>query len=489
MTYVSLLSQYPLSSQITPKRHIHFIGVGGIGMSALALVLAKRGFSISGSDQKAKSSFQHLLPKQIEIFENQTATNIQRIIRSKKLSPLVVISTAIKKNNPELVAATLAKLDIWHRSELLAALIKQQPSIAVAGSHGKTTTSTMITTLLATTKQDPTAVVGGIVPYYKSNAYAGKGKYLVAEADESDGSLIKFEAEIGLINNIELDHTDHYENLDALIETMKTFGSQCKILLANYDCSTVRDNINASIWWSVNTYKEVDYAALAIESNGQFTIANIYEKGALLGQVRLSIPGKHNLSNLIAAIATCRIAGIEFSELKNVIQKIESPSRRFEYKGLWEGRQVVDDYAHHPSEVEATLTMARLMIESNKSCLPRIPQRLVVVFQPHRYSRTEKFIKDFAHILGKADYILLAPVYAAGEKPINNINSKSLEKYCKRYHPSTPVIAGESLEEVTNMIKKFTKKGDLILTMGAGNINSIWDRLKNKQWTKANAAA
>ncbi len=493
MTYLSTLLKNSVTSLLKGQRHIHFIGVGGIGMSALALILVKRGYWISGSDQKPTRSLNHLTTAGIKIFKSQNANNINSICKSTSQKPLVVISTAVPQSNPELKAAKLANLQICHRSDILAALIKKQKSILVAGSHGKTTTSTFLTTLLAKGNQDPTAIIGGIIPHYQSNAHAGSGEILVAEADESDGSLVKFQAQIGLITNLELDHTDHYNNLKDLIKTMQFFSKNCKHLLANYDCLNVRNHIQASAWWSVKTSDNIDFSALPIKIDGNLTIADIYEKGRKIDQITLTLPGIHNLSNTIAAIGACRIAGIPFSIIRKNLPYLKTPGRRFEFRGIWNGRQIVDDYAHHPSEVNITLKMANLIIQSGHSPLPKQPKRLVVVFQPHRYSRLKNFLKDFALALGKSDIIIITPVYSAGEIPIKDINSKSLSVYIKAIYPNKKVFLVENFTHLSHILKTKTLQGDLILTMGAGDINNLWEKLKNHQrestWLKSNLAA
>jgi len=335
--------------------------------------------------------------------------------------------------------------------------------------------------LLAQSNQDPTAVIGGVVPYYNSNSHAGLGKLLVAEADESDGSLIKFRAQLGVLTNLELDHTDHYPNLKALIKTMQRFSKNCKYLLANHDCPNLRKNIQASTWWSIEKSQGVDFAGLPIKIDGRQTIADFYEKGQRIGEIILPLPGLHNLNNAIAAIAACRMTGTPFNVLQKNISHLETPNRRFEFRGTWKGRQIIDDYAHHPSEIKATLKMARLMINSGQSPLPKAPKRLVVIFQPHRYSRINQFLEDFAIALGESDLILIAPVYSAGEAPIKGANSQNLAHCIKKYYPMIPVLSTANLEELSVLVKTHTMKDDLVLTLGAGDINKIWEKLRNNK--------
>ena len=415
---------------LPPQRPVHFIGVGGIGMSALAGILADRGFDVSGSDPREGPISQALRGRGVRIFREQTAATVDAIRSGVSLAPLVVVSTAVPESNPELQAARRAGLEVRHRSELLAWLIKGQRSIAVAGSHGKTTTSTLIATLLAAVDLDPTAVIGGVVPAFGSNARSGRGELLVAEADESDGSLVKFHPSLGLITNLELDHTDHYPDLESLVATMRRFAGNCRSLLANRDCPVVRETMRTQHWWSIEPEggdggdgPNTQFRAVPVTMDGAGTTADYIEEGVPMGAFHLPMAGRHNLSNALGAIAACRLMGVPFSDLREALADLEPPGRRFDCRGEWEGRLVVDDYAHHPSEVEATLAMARLMVESGRSSLPWVPQRVVAVFQPHRYSRTADFMDRFAQALTGADSILLAPLYSAGEAPIAGVSS------------------------------------------------------------------
>jgi UDP-N-acetylmuramate--alanine ligase len=377
------------------------------------------------------------------------------------------------------MAARQAGLSICHRSDVLADLINAQPSISVAGSHGKTTTSTLIATLLAATDQDPTAVIGGIVPAFQSNARSGRGRVLVAEADESDGSLVKFRSSLGLITNLELDHTDHYPDLEALIQTLQRFAAGCGSLLANADCPVLSRHFQPGAWWSIERSDGVEFAALAVEEHGEGTVADFYEKGELVGRFSLPLPGRHNLSNATAALAACRLEGVPFGALATAMATLRSPGRRFDFRGTWAGRQVVDDYAHHPSEVEATLQMARLMVTSGRSPLPEVPQRVVAVFQPHRYSRTAEFLDAFAAALALADTVLLAPLYAAGEAPIAGVNSQALAERLQHLRPELPLAVSASLDQLAEQVVRRTRPGDLVLVMGAGDVNGLWSRLED----------
>lgn len=456
---------------------LHFVGVGGIGMSALAGILVERGFAVSGSDPKPSAVLSRLADRGVRVFQEQSSATIHSLLGHGSQPPLVVLSSAVRDTNEEVAEARRQGLGLCHRSDVLAALINHQPSIAVAGSHGKTTTSTLIATLLEATGQDPTAVIGGIVPAFGSNGRQGSGRLLVAEADESDGSLVKFSPTLALLTNIELDHTDHYPDLQTLIDTLKRFSDGSGALLANRDCPILREHFQADAWWSIQDPDQADYAALALQERGDGTTAAYYERGEQIGTLEVPLPGRHNLSNVTAALAACRREGVPFADLRRAIGNLKAPGRRFDCRGLWHQRIVVDDYAHHPSEVAATLAMARLMVESGRSPLPSQPQRLLAVFQPHRYSRTAQFLSEFAEALALADTVIVAPLYSAGEAPIEGISSEALAAAVKAIAPSVPVRAAANLDQLTDQVAACSEPGDLVLAMGAGDVNSLWDRL------------
>ena len=470
-----------MGQQLDRHQPVHFIGVGGIGMSAIAGILADRGYAVSGSDPRDNAVLQDLRSRGVRVFREQSAATINAIRSGTSRAPLVVVSSAVPAHNLELEEARRAGLQVLHRSDVLASLIADQRSVAVAGSHGKTTTSTLIATLLHATNHDPTAVIGGVVPAFGSNGRNGQGALLVAEADESDGTLVKFQAWLGVITNLELDHTDHYPDLAALIATLQRFGRGCQQLLANRDCPILSEQFEASHWWSIRDPDGVAFAALPEQLHGDGTEASFYENGTCVGRFRLPLPGLHNLSNATAAMAACRLHGVSFAELRQAVEGLQAPGRRFDYRGTWHGRQVVDDYAHHPSEVEATLATARLMVNSGRSTLPETPQRLLAIFQPHRYSRTAEFLDAFAQALSQADAVILAPLYAAGEAPIPGISSAALAAAIGRLKPELPVAVTASLEELTDAVVDRSQAGDLVLAMGAGDVNGLWGRLQKRE--------
>ena len=445
-------------------------------MSALAKILVDRGHPVSGSDPRDTPTSRQLTQLGVAVVHEQTAATIETLLSDGR-RPIVVVSTAIPTSNPELSHARDAGLEIWHRSDLLAALIDQQASIAVAGSHGKTTTSTLITTLLTEADEDPTAIIGGIVPCLGSNGHAGHGRLLVAEADESDGSLVKFRPQLGLITNLELDHTDHYDGLDDLISTMRRFADGCGQVLANRDCPILREHVQPDAWWSVTSADGVDFAALPLQLDGDRCHARFYEHGAPVGDFMLPLPGLHNLSNAAGALAACRMEGVPFERLVKGLTALKPPGRRFDLRGTWEGRHIVDDYAHHPSEVKATLAMAQLMVSSGRSPLPSPPQRLLAVFQPHRYSRTQEFLESFASALQNCDSLLLAPVYSAGEEPLTGVCSQTLADRIQELKPDLEIAVADNLDHLTQLVRTRSRREDLVLAMGAGDVNGLWPRL------------
>ncbi|WP_071841073.1 UDP-N-acetylmuramate--L-alanine ligase [Prochlorococcus sp. MIT 0801] len=457
--------------------HIHFIGIGGIGMSALAMILAKKGYSISGSDQKKNLTLKKLAENKVHTFPTQAESNIDEILKVHGKNILVVRSSAIHRDNSELSKARKYNLTIKHRSEILAFLIEQKRSIIVSGSHGKTTTSTYITTLFSYANKNPTAIIGGIIPLYKKNYNFGNSEFLIAEADESDGSLVNFNPNIGLITNLELEHVDHYLDLEDLIKTMKQFAQKCECLITNFDCENLRDNIQSSKLFSIKKINNIDFALIPKESNGYEIIAEYYEKEKFIDVIKIPVPGIHNLSNTVAAIAACRVAGILFKDIKEGIKNLKLPSRRFEFKGLWQNRLIVEDYAHHPSEIDAAISIASTIIKTKHKLSKILPRRLVTIFQPHRYSRTQKFQKEFAKSLSQSDLVIITPIYSAGEDKVEDINNKNIGDELKKIKPNLEIYTPDNNQDVIKIIKKHTLEKDLILIMGAGDINLICENL------------
>ncbi|MBW4454683.1 MAG: UDP-N-acetylmuramate--L-alanine ligase [Nostoc indistinguendum CM1-VF10] len=462
-------------------RPFHFIGIGGIGMSALAYVLAKRQFPVSGSDlrpnhitHKLESIGAHIFGRQeasnLEFFRPQVLVNAvvlnsqeQLPTDTKSKLPQVICSTAINTNNLEYKAALELGCPIFHRSDVLAALIADYHSIAVAGTHGKTTTSSMIGYMLLEAGLDPTILIGGEVNAWEGNARLGQSQYLVAEADESDGSLVKHAPEIGIITNIELDHPDHYDTLEEVIDIFQTFAQSCKTLIGSIDCPTVRDRLQPTISYSLHSDTDADYTVTNIDYRADGTTALVWEKGKALGVLKLRLLSRHNLSNALAAVAVGRALGLEFGEIAKGIATFEGARRRFEFRGEVDGITFIDDYAHHPSEIRATLAAARLQA--------RPGQRVVAIFQPHRYSRTLTFLEEFAESFTHADLVVLTDIYSAGEPNLGQITGEHLAAEIAKQH--SPVVYQPTLPSVCEFLLQTLRPGDLALFLGAGNLNQV----------------
>ena len=440
-------------------RPFHFIGVGGIGMSALAYILAQKGFQVSGSDVRPNHITHKLESIGVNFFGKQEPSNLEFF--NVDSSPQVVCSTAINASNSEYKAALEKGCPIFHRSDILAALISQYKSIAVAGTHGKTTTSSMIGYMLLQAGVDPTIIVGGEVKAWEGNARLGQSPYLVAEADESDGSLVKHSPEIGIITNIELDHPDHYDTLDEVVNIFKTFTNQCKTVVACIDCENVSDRFQPDISYSLSPDSGADYYATNIDYRADGTTALVWEKGIALGVLNLAVLGHHNLSNALAAVAIGRMLGLEFGEIARGLATFEGARRRFEFRGEVDGITFIDDYAHHPSELSATLAAARLQA--------RPGQRVVAIFQPHRYSRTQAFLGEFAKSFNHADLVVLTNIYSAGEPNTGLISGEKLALEVAKNHSN--VEFQSTLADIRLFLEQNLRPGDLALFLGAGNLN------------------
>ncbi len=483
----------------------HFIGIGGIGMSALAYILAKRQVPVFGSDIRSSHITQRLQENGAQIFWRQDASNLD-FYRQKSASPdeaavlnsasgdesgglpaiapkpgrrrtdenpspselpQVICSTAIDGSNSEYQAALDLGCPIFHRSELLAALISEYQSIAVAGTHGKTTTSSMLAYVLLQAGLDPTIVVGGEVKAWEGNARLGQGPYLVAEADESDGSLAKLSAKIGVVTNIELDHPDHYQSLDQVIEIFETFKERCTDLVGCIDCETVRDRIQPNISYSLNLDSGADYTVDCVAYRADGTTARVWERGQILGQLSICLLGAHNLSNALAVVAVGRLVGLDFATIAREIATFDGAARRFETRGNYNDIQFVDDYAHHPSEIRATLHAASLQTKGLRSR----SRRIVAVFQPHRYSRTRAFLAEFAQSFSEADVVVVTDIYSAGEANEFQLSGQQVADEISAHHPR--VCYSPSLSAVSEFLIEGLLPGDLAIFLGAGNLNQI----------------
>lgn len=471
----------------------HFLGIGGIGMSALAYILAKRQIPVSGSDLKTSHITRRLQSVGAKIFHRQEARNlsifasdyqVSNLVTARekaikidldkvsrysltinKSEPQIICSTAINDNNPEYQAALELGYPIFHRSDVLAALIDEYHSIAVAGTHGKTTTSSLIGYLLFHAGLDPTIIVGGEVDAWDGNAHLGDGEYLVAEADESDGSLTKHSPKIAIITNIELDHPDHYQSLEEVINTFKVFANQSETVIACEDCQTIRNHLKPEITYSLNPESDADYLIKNVIYQANGSKGEVWERGQYLGLIEVPLLGQHNLSNALAAIAVGRKLGLEFGVIASAIAAFQGAKRRFEYRGESAGVTFIDDYAHHPSEIRCTLQAARLrLLEDNY-------KRVVAIFQPHRYSRTATFLDEFATAFTDADIVIITDIYSAGEINTHNLSGEQVAEAIGVYNKK--VYYYPSLNSLGSFLSEIFQPGDLAMFLGAGNLNQI----------------
>ncbi|MCY7367221.1 MAG: UDP-N-acetylmuramate--L-alanine ligase [Chamaesiphon sp.] len=460
-------------------RPIHFIGIGGIGMSGLAYVLARRGLPVTGSDIRSTNITQKLEAEGAHIFFTQTASNLDYFQDhpSGYSTPQIICSTAIGKTNGELAAALELGCPIFHRSDVLAKLISEYSSIGVAGTHGKTTTSSMIGYMLVAAGVDPTIVVGGEVAAWDGNARVGNSEYFVAEVDESDGSIVKHSPKIGIITNIELDHPDHYKSLDQVVGVFTAFKQQCQITIGSVDCEIVREQIKPTISYSVEPEQAADYTATNINYHSAGTSAQVYEYGKLLGTLELGVLGKHNLSNALAVIAVGRKIGLDFMAIASGLASFDGAKRRFELRGYQNHITFIDDYAHHPSEILVTLSAARLRVGAER--------RVVAIFQPHRYSRTLEFLAEFAQSFKDADLVVITDIYSAGEPDTGAISGEKVVAAIGRYHPQ--VCYQPTLEAVSQYLTQNLRQGDICLFLGAGNLNQVIPNIVDFYQTTAHA--
>jgi len=436
-------------------------------MSALAMGLLKKGCSVSGSDLVKNDETNKLEKLGAVIFTSQVRQNIE-FVTSKFTNRLInfVVSSAIKPENEEFSYCKEKNLSIKHRSEILAMLMRTYTALAIAGSHGKTSTSTFLSTILELCTRNSSSITGGIIPIYNSNCHLENTKFLVAEVDESDGTIIRYKSDIGIINNIDFDHCDHFSDLGEVISSFKDFAKNSKKLLINFDCEITRNNFYSESKWSNTTPINVSYALIPTKINKSHTIGKYYENGNFISSLNIPIPGLHNLSNITAAIAASRMIGVDILEININIKYLKLPKKRFEFRGQIDKRNLYDDYAHHPNEIKETIKLGRLLIQQKhyNECQKN---RLIVIFQPHRYSRVKQFTKEFAEELSKADVIYVTNIYGAGEGNKDKITSKIITDLIYKKNKNVSYI--NNYYEVTKNFYELTQKGDLILNMGAGD--------------------
>ncbi|MCP4022719.1 MAG: UDP-N-acetylmuramate--L-alanine ligase [Desulfobacteraceae bacterium] len=445
--------------------HIHFVGIGGIGMSGIAELLINLGYKVSGSDLKLSNITKRLEKLGAITFQGHHKNQI-------KGADVIVTSTAIARENPEVVHARKLNTPIIPRAEMLAELMRIKYSIAVSGAHGKTSTTSMIAQILNTAGLDPTVIIGGLLKGLDTNALHGKGDYIVAEADESDGSFLKYAPAIAAVTNIDLEHLDFYSGIDEIKETFVKFINSVPfygLAVLCLDNEHVQD-ILPKIHVRHTTFgmtAQSDLQARQISFKGSKSYFEVYHHESHLGDITLNLAGKHNISNALAGIAVGLELKIEFKTIKKALEQIEGVKRRLEIKGQKKGVMVMDDYGHHPTEILATLSAIR---DSYKD------KRLVVVFQPHRYTRTQALFDEFTRSFYHSDSLIILPIYAASEKEIKGVNARTL---CEsiREHGHKDVTFAHDFNEALSLLTGRLEKGDMVLTLGAGDIYTLGEKL------------
>ena len=439
-------------------RQIHFVGIGGIGMSGIAEVLLNLGYAITGSDVSLSDITQRLTSLGAVIFSGHQASHLRD-------ADVVVTSTAVKDDNPEVLEAHRRNIPVIPRAEMLAELLKMKFSVAVSGSHGKTTTTSMVSTVLAYGGLDPTMVIGGKLASIGSNAKIGDGEIIVAEADESDGSFLKLNPCLAVITNIDREHLDYYRDIEEIKAAFLKFANIVPFYGSTILCldnEHVRE-ILPQIKRKVITYgltSPADYQATEMVLAGPLSKFSVSCRGERLGEVTLNVPGRFNVANALATIAVARELDMPFDAIRKGLEAFVGVHRRLEIKGKVNGVTVVDDYGHHPTEIRETLAAARQVWKD----------RIIVVFQPHRYTRTQKLFNEFLTAFPDADYLIVTDIYAASEKPIEGVSAASL---CEgiRAHGHQGVIYLSGFDDMTDHLLAIAKPSDVIITQGAG---SVW---------------
>jgi UDP-N-acetylmuramate--alanine ligase len=444
-------------------KRIHFVGIGGIGMSGIAEVLLNIGYEISGSDIGQSSTVKRLKDLGATITIGHSAENVEG-------AGVVVTSSAIKSDNPEVLRAKEINIPVIPRAEMLAELMRLRYGIAVAGSHGKTTTTSMTAAVLSYGKLDPTIVVGGRVKTMGTNARLGSGDFMVVEADESDGSFLKLSPVISVLTNIDEEHMDYYKNMDELENTFMAFLDKIPfygLSVLCIDCPRIKELSN-NFKKRFITYgfdKEAELRAQDVKISGFETKFDVYLNGADLGSVTLHVPGRHNAQNALAAIAIGMELGMSFEDTSKGLSEFRGIDRRLQIKGKQRGITVIDDYAHHPSEIEVTLSAIK---ESHDG-------RVVVIFQPHRYSRTKLLFNEFARVLVDTDMLYIMDIYAASEDPIEGVSSELLcQSVIDKGGKNVKYLNGE---DMLSTVLDDLKQNDIVLTLGAGNIWAFGEKI------------
>lgn len=448
-------------------KNIHFIGIGGIGMSGIAEVLTNLGFSVSGSDIKKSKNTDRLESMGMKIDEGHAAENVGD-------AQVVVYSSAVREDNPEVVFAKENGIPVIPRAEMLAELMTLKPyAVAIAGTHGKTSTTSMVATILGHAGIDPTTVVGGVVDTLGSNAKLGGSEWFVTEADESDRSFLMLYPTIAVVTNIDKEHMESYKGMDDVVQCFTDFVNKVPfygaaiICLDDPNVQLIIPNIKRRrVTYGMTA--QADISAHDIRYNDSFGSAFTVWKGTdVLGEIAMPVPGKHNVYNALAATAVALELDIPFAEIADAFATFKNANRRFQFKGDARGITVVDDYGHHPTEILATLAAAK-----NSSG----GRRTVVVFQPHRYSRTQELFDEFALAFNNADVLYVLDIYAASEQAIEGITAEVLTENIKKYGHKNAVYIGD-IETAAARVTENLQEGDLVITLGAGSVTRLSEEI------------
>ncbi|RJO68699.1 MAG: UDP-N-acetylmuramate--L-alanine ligase [Myxococcales bacterium] len=440
-------------------RRVHFVGLGGIGMSGIAEVLINRGFSVSGSDLKNSAVLDRLRKLGARVAIGHAAEHVGD-------ADVLVYSSAVDKANPELLEAKGRGVPIIPRAEMLAELMRMKEGVAVAGSHGKTTTTSLVAWILSEAGFDPTCIIGGRLEQFDSNARLGEGSLLVAEADESDGSFLKLTPVMTVITNIDPEHLDHYGTFDNLEAAFVAFANSVPFYGMNVMCldHPVVRAILPRVARRYATYgfgEDADFTAKDARGDGMAMRFSVWKGSARLGEVRLPMPGLHNVLNALAAIVCAMELEIPFQTIIDALATFQGPDRRFQVKGAARGVTVIDDYGHHPEEIRATLAAARTVAKG----------KIWALFQPHRFTRVRDLFRDFSRSFSDADVLLVTDIYPASERPIPGITSEALyEAIRKTGHPDARYVA--DMNDAARAAAAEMQDGDMLITLGAGDVKN-----------------
>ena len=448
-------------------QHLHFVGDGGIGMSGIAEVLLNMGFRVSGSDLRRSDVTARLESLGAKIYEGHAAEHVSG-------AHVVVRSTAVRGDNPEVLEARRRSIPVIPRAEMLGELMRLKPhTVAVAGSHGKPTTTSMVAPVLANAGLAPTVVVGGVVGAMGSNARLGKSDLMVVEADESDRSFLMLSPTFAVVTNIDREHMDHYSDMDDVRKSFADFVNKVPFYGASVLClddphvqAVIPEVVRRRITYGLSA--QADIAAREVRYDKQF--GSIYQArlmGEPVGEVSLRVPGLHNIYNSLAAIAIGLELEVPFETITKPLSEFTGVNRRFQFKGEAGGVIVVDDYGHHPTEIRATLVAAKLGSAG---------RRMVVLFQPHRYTRTQDLMDEFARSFNNADVLMVTDIYAASEDPIEGVSGESLVEAVTRFGHKDARHAG-SVEEATRALLEEVRENDMVITLGAGNVYRAGEKL------------